>query len=220
MTMSPMLIFHISVGFLVLICGTGALIFRKGTNKHAKSGTLFFVAMLMVTLSAMYFAIQKNEFPFIPILVCYLVVTSWMTVKRKNSAVGIPEIGTFIIISALAIGMLSAGIMPATAEERDESGLYLFFGSIAALAAMLDLNMIVRGGIKGAHRIARHLWRMCFAMTGAMASFFDQKRFIPDIIRETHLHQITLLLMLILMIYWLCKVLFTKWLTVKFKALE
>ena len=82
-----------------------------------------------------------------------------------------------LFISALAIGMLSLGIMLATKEQNDESGLYLFFGSIAALAAMLDFNMIARGGIEGAHRIARHLWRMCFAMTGAMASFFDQKRF-------------------------------------------
>jgi len=205
-----MLVVHISVGFLVLIFGTSALLFRKGSSRHAKAGTIFFVAMLVVTLSAMYFAMQKNEFPFIPILVCYLVITSWMTVKRSKAGIGIYDIGAFIVILALAIGMLKLGLMPTTKTENAESGLYLFFGSIAALAAVLDLNMIFRRGIVGAHRIARHLWRMCFAMTGAMASFFDQKRFIPDIIRETHLHQISLLLMLILMIYWLCRVLFSK----------
>ena len=211
MNFSPMLILHICVGFLVLVFGSCALFFRKGSKRHAKAGTIFFLSMLIVTLSAMYFAVQKNEFPFIPILVCYLVITSWMTVKHSKHNISIYEISAFIIISALAIGMLRLGVMPTTKEESNESGLYLFFGSIAALAAILDLNMIVRGGLKGSHRIARHLWRMCFAMTGAMASFFDQKRFIPDIIRETHLHQIALLLMLVLMLYWLCKVLFTKW---------
>ena len=38
---------------------------------------------------------------------------------------------------------------------------YFILGSFVAMAALLDLNMIMRGGFKGAHRIARHLWRMC-----------------------------------------------------------
>jgi hypothetical protein len=32
------------------------------------------------------------------------------------------------------------------------------------LAAAGDLRMLLRGGLFGAQRIARHLWRMCFGL--------------------------------------------------------
>src|ERR1700737_1212187 len=48
---------------------------------------------------------------------------------------------------------------------------YFVFGSVALLAAALDVGMFIRGGVSGVHRIARHLWRMCFAMLITTISF-------------------------------------------------
>ena len=47
-----------------------------------------------------------------------------------------------------------------------------FMGSVMLLAGAGDVRMLVRGGVLGAKRIARHLWRMCFGLFIAAGSFF------------------------------------------------
>jgi hypothetical protein len=47
-----------------------------------------------------------------------------------------------------------------------------FMGSVMLLAGVGDVRMLVRGGVFGARRIARHLWRMCFGLFIAAGSFF------------------------------------------------
>jgi hypothetical protein len=47
-----------------------------------------------------------------------------------------------------------------------------FMGSVMLLAGAGDVRMLVRGGVFGAKRIARHLWRMCFGLFIAAGSFF------------------------------------------------
>jgi SNF family Na+-dependent transporter len=42
---------------------------------------------------------------------------------------------------------------------------------VAALSALLALNMILHGGLSGKHRMARHAWRTCCALLGAVMSF-------------------------------------------------
>jgi hypothetical protein len=46
------------------------------------------------------------------------------------------------------------------------------FTSVLAIAAMGDAKVVLSGGISGAPRIARHLWRMCLGLTLALGSFF------------------------------------------------
>jgi uncharacterized membrane protein len=207
-----MLIFHIIAGTLALIAGSFALFSRKGVKLHRSAGNVFFVSMLIVALSAMALAvIIKQEFPFIPILIFYLVATSWATVKRPAKKTGRFELAACLLILAIALGMFMQGLDPANNEHgSNESGLYFFFGSVAALAGLLDINMIIRGGLAGAHRIARHLWRMCFAMTGAMASFLAQEQVIPKFLVNSNLLWLPILLMLVLMLFWLIRVVFFK----------
>jgi hypothetical protein len=72
--------------------------------------------------------------------------------------------------------------------------------------------MIRTGGLFGAQRIARHLWRMCFSLFIASGSFFlGQAKVIPKPIRIVPLLAIPALLPLVLMFYWLLRVRFTKW---------
>ena len=51
-------------------------------------------------------------------------------------------------------------------------GMSFFMGSVMLLAAAGDLRMLLRSGLFGAQRIARHLWRMCFGLFIAAGSFF------------------------------------------------
>lgn len=88
-------------------------------------------------------------------------------------------------------------------------GPYFFMGSVALLAATGDVRMLVRGGISGTERIARHLWRMCFARFIAAASIFlARQQIFPALLRKTGVLFLLSLLPLILMIFWLIRVRF------------
>jgi len=99
---------------------------------------------------------------------------------------------------------------------------YIVFGSVALLAASGDVRMLIRGGVAGAQRLVRHLWRMCVALFIATTSFFIgtasdpvlrrtglRARLFPEAIRKTHLPEVPVLIIVILTIFWLCRVWFT-----------
>jgi hypothetical protein len=98
-----------------------------------------------------------------------------------------------------------------------------FMGSVMLLAGAGDVRMLVRGGVLGAKRIARHLWRMCFGLFIAAGSFFlgpsnrplrllsavgIGQHLSPALFSAT-LYLILSILPLILLMFWLVRVRFT-----------
>jgi hypothetical protein len=80
-----------------------------------------------------------------------------------------------------------------------------------ALAAALDLNFILRGGVSGVQRIARHAWRMCAALLIAAFSFFlGQQKVMPELIQGSPLLFVPPLAVLTAMIFWLLRIRFSK----------
>ena len=72
------------------------------------------------------------------------------------------------------------------------------------LAGAGDLRLIRSNPPRGAGRIARHLWRMSFALfTAAMSFFVGQAKVIPEPIRIRPLLALPVLAVLITMLYWL-----------------
>jgi hypothetical protein len=98
-----------------------------------------------------------------------------------------------------------------------------FMGSVMLLAAAGDVRMVVRGGVFGAKRIARHLWRMCFGLFIAAGSFFlgpsnrplrllstvGLGQHLSPALFSTTLYFILTLLPLVLLIFWVVRVRFT-----------
>ena len=84
---AAVLYLHIGAGSVGILSGTAAFIFRKGTDFHRLIGKVFVTSMLLMS------AIGACVAPFLPtperasmvagVLTFYLVLTSWMTVKRK-----------------------------------------------------------------------------------------------------------------------------------------
>ena len=119
--------------------------------------------------------------------------------------IGVFDIVAFIVISVISANFFYAAI---TSEPGFMVTMFYIFGSVALLAALLDLNMIIRGGISGAHRIARHLWRMCYALLGAVLSFVaNTSDKWPNFIDAN----LPIYLLIVIIFYWLIRVLFTKW---------
>ena len=206
----PILIIHICAGVLGVLSGAVAMSFRKGSRPHRVGGNLFFVAMLVMGSSAAYLGNVVGG-----LFACYLVATAWLTARRREGETSIFDRAVFLFALALGIVLVTHGARLATGTVAPTPGvpvgMIFFLGSVALLAAAGDLRMLVRGGVFGRQRIVRHLWRMCFSFFIATGSFFiGQPQVFPAFIRRTNLLFIPGILPLVLMIFWLARVRFTK----------
>src|SRR6516162_3933150 len=89
-----------------MFLGIIAMCSRKGGRAHRLSGTLFFVSMLVMAVFADYLAIAIPE--QIPNLIIgtftiYLVVTAWLTVRRKDQSVGVSEKVALVVALCLCL---------------------------------------------------------------------------------------------------------------------
>ena len=213
MTSSPILILHICAGTLGVLSGGAAMTFRKGSSRHSLAGQFFGVSMLTMSASGAYMAFVKSQPGNIVggVLTFYLVATAWITARRANAKTGILDWGAFLIVLALAAFTvtygLEAAISPTGLKYGYPAGPYFFLGSIALVAVAGDVRVLLHGGIFGTQRIARHLWRMCFALFIASASvFLARQQLFPALLRKTGVLLLLSFLPLLLMIFWLIKI--------------
>jgi uncharacterized membrane protein len=217
MTISPVIVVHVAAGTVALFSGAAALFAAKGGSLHRRSGAVFFVSMLTMAATASYLAVtipgqQGNLFG--GIFTFYLVATAWATVWRKEGSIGIFEIVAFLVPLAMSAGIVlvvARGAKGATAQLHGP--LLIAAYSVSALvliAAGGDLHMILRRGLTGASRIARHLWRMCVALTFATGSFFTNgfPRLLRGPMHVTGIYFAPMLVPLGLMVFWLIRVRF------------
>lgn len=216
------LLLHITGGTVAMVAGAVALVSSKGDNLHRVAGTVFFLAMLVMA------GIGATVAPFLDdgqrpntvagVLTFYLVLTAWTTVQRQDGGVG-----HFTIVGfAVALGAAVAGALFAleaqasptgTIDDSPPQAFYLFM-IVGGVAAATDLKVILRGGIAGAPRIARHLWRMCVGLFIAAGSFFlGQQQMLPSFMRGTLWQFAPVLAPLLFMLYWLVRVRLTNWAT-------
>jgi len=218
MTYSPVLILHICGAVIGLLSGSAALFFRKGSRLHRTPGNVFFISMLIMSASAVYLALMKQQLinTIVGVLTFYLVTTGWATIIRREGETGLFEFGALLF--ALADG--TAGLIFGWQATNSATGIkdgypaaaYFVFGSVALFAAALDTRMLIRGGVSGAQRITRHLWRMCFAFLIIVLSFFlGKQRLFPEAILKTHLNLVPILIVVVSMIYWLIRVNARRW---------
>jgi hypothetical protein len=228
MSYSPILIVHICGGSLGLLSGTAAMTFRKGSPRHVLAGKLFVASMLTMAVFAVYLAITRHQPNNIGggILTFYLIGTAWLTARRGDGETS--RWDWVVLLIPLALGILTwmNGIQVvrsgASSQDGVPVGMTFFMGSVMLLAATGDVRMLVRGGVLGAKRIARHLWRMCFGLFIASGSFFlgpsnrplrllsavGVGQHLPQPLFSTALYLVLTVLPLILLIFWLVRVRF------------
>jgi hypothetical protein len=210
---SLILALHIGSGTMGMLSGYAAMFFRKGSRRHGLSGDVFVVSMLVLSATGIWLATLKSEPGNIlgGALTFYLVATGWMSANRGNSGTGLFDWVALMGISSIAGVQLTFGVQAAlspTGLKYDYPAWpYFFLGSVALLAALGDVRMLERGSIVGPKRVARHLWRMCFAWFIASASIFTarQERF-PAVLRETGVLALLSYLPLLLMVFWFVRV--------------
>lgn len=207
---SPILDLHIVAGTLGMLSGFVAVFLRKGSRRHGIAGNVFVVSMMILSLTGVYMALLKSQ-PGNVIggtLTFYLVTTGWLTAKRRAGRPGIVDWAGLLIVLTLAIVEVAwgtAAAMSPTGTKYDyPPGPYFFMGTVAVLASVGDIRMIARGGVAGTQRVARHLWRMCFALFIASASIFlARQHLFPAFMRKTGMLALLSFLPLGLMVFWM-----------------
>lgn len=198
--------------------GVGALIVRKGGRAHRRFGTVFLFAMLTMATSAALLAMVAVERGrlgqmgnvFGGVFAFYLVMTGWLTVRRDKGVVARAEIGGFagalVIAAAALFWLLPMALGPLGKAQGVPMAAPFILAGAAALLALLDLKVILQGGITGASRSLRHLWRMCLCLFIATGSFFiGQQKDMPALMQGSPILLLLGFAPLIAMLYWLIK---------------
>jgi hypothetical protein len=211
---TALIMLHICGAIVGLLSGFTAMAFRKGSGLHGTAGNVFFVSMLSMSAAGAYMAAflkPNNGNVMGGVLTFYLVATGWMAARRRDREVGIFDLSALLVALAIGAAAVTWGLEAARSQTGLKDGyppfLYFVFGSIALLFAASDVRMIVRGGVVGAQRIARHLWRMCLALLFAMVSFNPSRAHLfPKWFNDTNLLYVPHVLLIGATFFWLVRV--------------
>jgi hypothetical protein len=212
--MGPLLFLHILAGSFGLAAGYLALFARKGAATHRRAGIVFVVSMLVMSILGAFYASTQGIAAAINVpagmLTAQLVASGFLTVRPGGRYDRWFHAGGLLLALAVAVPSLTFGLQ-AVARGGSRDGMpafpFFMFGGVAAIAAVGDLRRLLGGRLHGAARLARHLWRMCFALFVAALSFFiGQADTIPEPIRIRPLLAVPALAVLAMMFWWLWRV--------------
>ena len=208
---------HIVAGGLAIILGAIALLAAKGATLHRRSGMLFVYAMLTMGISGLVLALRQsltNANVMGGLMSVYFVTTAVTTVRPASSGTRRLEVGALIVALVLTLTDLILGIKALTSPSKTLNGvpffMRFFLATIMFLAAAGDIRVMWSGARRGAPRIARHLWRMCFALFIAAGSFFSIRARVATVLPEPlttgTIRALPVVLIFVAMFYWLWRV--------------
>ena len=208
---------HIAAGGLAIVLGTVALSVKKGGTVHRRSGLLFVSAMLVMGATASILAFLKS--PTDPnvragLMTAYFVVTALTTVRPVSRWTRPINVAGLAVAVVLAIVDIMGGVKAFNSPRGSLNGapfqMLFFIATVMMLAAIGDVRILRFGVPRGGPRLARHLWRMCFALFIAAGSFFSIRarvaKILPEPFPTAPMRMLPILLVFAAMFYWLWRV--------------
>ena len=204
---------HIAAGGLALLLGAVALSVKKGGRLHRRSGMLFVYAMVVMGFSAGILGDVGAS-----VLTAYFVGTAVTTVRPVTPWTTRLNVLALIVAVLLAVGTLVAGIRniqtpglsPGGVPFRTIGVMSVILAVVLSLAAIGDVRLMRLGALRGGPRLARHLWRMCFALFIAAGSFFSIEervaKVLPEPLTSGPMRLLPIVLLFGTMFYWLWRV--------------
>ena len=218
----PMLLpIHIAAAGLAIILGAVALLVKKGGTLHRRSGLLFVYAMLIMGFSASILALRNGSIDgnlVAGLMTAYLVGTALTTVRPVSPWTRRINAAALTVVVVLALGSIvggvkdfnSPGLSPGGVPFRTIGVMSFILATVMILAAAGDVRILRSGMPRGGPRLARHLWRMCFALFIAAGSFFSIRERVAKILPEPfttgQMRALPILLLFGAMFYWLWRV--------------
>ena len=200
---------HVAAGGLALVLGAVALLVKKGGTAHRRSGLLFVCAMLVMGISA---AILGNVGG--GLMTVYFVGTALTTVRPVSPWTRLINAAALAAAVGLACVDIVLGVKAFNSPRGSLNGvpfpMLFFIATVLIVAAIGDLRVMRFGVPRGRPRLARHLWRMCFALFIAAGSFFSIRARVATILPEPFttapMRALPILLVFGAMFYWLWRV--------------
>ncbi len=182
---------------------------KKGGTVHRGSGLLFVYAMLVMGISAAFLGNVGGG-----LMAVYFVVTALTTVRPVSPWTRGLNVAALVLVLGLAfldiLGGVKAFNSPRGVLEGVPFPMFFFLAAIMLLAAMGDVRIMRFGMPRGGPRLARHLWRMCFALFIAAGSFFSIRervaKILPEPFTTAPMRTLPILLVFGAMFYWLWRV--------------
>lgn len=212
--MSALISIHVCSAIIGIIAGYVSMVLRKGSSMHRIAGNIFTVSMLSMGGTGAYMAVfvKPNHGNLLGgMMMIYLVSTGWMAGRRRDARVNAFDMIAFALSAAIAAAYVSWGIQakmtPRGLHDGYPAMLFLVFGSIVLLFGASDARMLLRGGVTGASRLARHLWRMGFTLLFATLSAYPgNKTRLFSAFPQTGLLYLPHILLIVSTVYWLIRV--------------
>jgi uncharacterized membrane protein len=200
---------HVAAGGLAIVLGALALLVKKGGTVHRRSGLLFVYAMLVLGTTA---AILGNVLG--GLMTVYFVATALTTVRPVSPWTRGINVAALAVAVGLALVDIVGGVKAFNSPRGFLNGvpfpMFFFLAAVMIAAAAGDLRIMRFGLPRGGPRLARHLWRMCFALFIAAGSFFSIRARVASILPEPFttapMRALPILLVFGAMFYWLWRV--------------
>jgi uncharacterized membrane protein len=205
---------HILAGSLGLVSGFIALYAAKGAPLHKRAGMAFVAAMLTMAAFGLVLAVLHGKWAIInisaAITTAYLVTTALATVRPASAGSRRFEFAAMLVGLAVGVTMLTYGletIVRGGNREGIPAFPFFLFGLLGLFGGIGDMRRLRSGPPRGPVRIARHLWRMSFALfIGAMSFFIGQADVFPKPMRILPLLALPPLAVLLTMLYWVWRI--------------
>lgn len=219
--MHMLLPIHIAAGGLAIVLGAVALVVKKGGTLHRRSGLLFVYAMLVMGFTASILGFLESPTDanvFTGLMTAYFVGTALTTVRPVSPWTRTINGTALAVVVGLALGTIvggvksfnSPGLSPGGVPFRTIGVMSFVLATVMILAAVGDVRILRFGVPRGRPRLARHLWRMCFALFIAAGSFFSIRERVEKILPEPFatgpMRALPILLLFGAMFYWLWRV--------------
>ena len=208
---------HIAAGGLAIVLGAVALLVKKGGTIHRRSGLLFVYAMLALGTTAALLGFRKSPTDgnvFGGLTTLYFVGTALTTVRPVSPWTRRSNVAALIVAVGLAFIDIAGGVKAFNSPGGVLNGvpffMSFFLAAVMILAAAGDVRIMRFGVLRGGSRLARHLWRMCFALFIAAGSFFSIRQRVAKVLPEPFttapMRALPILLVFGAMFYWLWRV--------------
>jgi uncharacterized membrane protein len=208
---------HIVAGGLAIILGGVALAASKGATLHRRSGLLFVCAMLTMGISGSILALRQsltNANVLGGFMASYFVITALTTVRPVSAWTRWLNSAALLVVIALSIIEIFLGFKALASPGGTINGvpffMLFFLATVTTLAAVGDVRMMRSVPLRAGPRLARHLWRMCFALFIAAGSFFSIRERVAKILPEPFttpmMRALPVALVFVAMFYWLWRV--------------
>jgi hypothetical protein len=151
---------------------------------------------------------------FTGLLTAYFVGTALTTVRPVSPWTRRINAAALTIPIGLALGTITRGMEAFNSPRGFLNGvpfqMHFFLATVLILAAIGDVRIMRSGMPRGGPRLARHLWRMCFALFIAAGSFFSVRErvatLLPEPFTTAPMRALPILLLFGAMFYWLWRV--------------